>query len=359
MNPTLYDLTLEHLRAFLEERGERPYRADQVWRWAYRRLAASYEEMTDLPAPLRERLATDLPLTAPDVVGRLVSADALTRKSLLRLADGELVESVVMLYHPREDSRGRATVCISTQAGCAMGCVFCATGQAGFRRNLTAGEIVAQVVVAARQLAGDGRRLTNAVFMGMGEPLANYAATLAAVRALNQGFGMAARNITLSTIGLVPGIRRLAGEGLQVGLAVSLHAPDDLLRRRLIPTAGLPIEAILEACREYSGRTGRRVTFEYVLLAGINDAPGQAEALAARLRGLLCHVNLIPVNPTDAGDLQRPSRQRVVAFQRALQGHGVACTVRVEKGVEISAACGQLRGKTLQTADPLPLVTPG
>lgn len=343
---TLYDLSPDELQAFMKDCGEASYRARQLWHWAYRRFAASYEEMTDVPARLRARLAATLPLAAPAVVRTAVSDDGLTRKVLLRLDDGETIETVLMLYHPRANSRRRATVCLSTQAGCAMGCVFCATGQSGFRRNLTAGEIVAQAVHFARALAAEGRRLTNAVFMGMGEPLANYRHTLAAVRTLNatDGLGMAARNITLSTVGIVSGIRRLADEDLQLGLAVSLHAPDDGLRRRLIPTAAHPIGDILEACRDYIARTGRRVTFEYVLIEGVNDSPALARALGERLHGLLCHVNLIPLNPTAAGDLRRPARARVLAFQRALQGCGVACTVRVEKGVEISAACGQLRG---------------
>jgi len=345
---TLYDLSLNDLQSFVTDCGEPPYRARQVWHWAYRRLAVSYAEMSDLPAGLRERLAAALPLPAPAVLRTTVSPDGLTRKALLRLNDGETVETVLMLYHPRANSRRRATVCLSTQAGCAMGCVFCATGQSGFRRNLTTGEIVVQAVHVARELAAEGRRLTNAVFMGMGEPLANYRRTLEAVRTLNapEGLGMAARNITLSTVGMVNGIRRLAGEGLQLGLAVSLHAPDDELRRRLIPTAAQPIERILAACRDYIGRTGRRVTFEYVLIDGVNDSAAQAQALGERLRGLLCHVNIIPLNPTGVGGLQRPPRTRVLAFQRALQAKGVPCTVRVEKGVEISAACGQLRGLT-------------
>jgi 23S rRNA (adenine2503-C2)-methyltransferase len=353
---SLYDLTLPELERHVQSLGEPAYRARQVWEWAYRHHAASYDEMTNVPARLRERLAADLPVPTLDVVTEVESKDGLTRKRLLRLHDGKLIECVLMLYDPRSDSRGRATVCVSSQAGCAMGCAFCATGQAGFERNLTAGEIVAQVVGFARtQAKGGGRPLTNVVFMGMGEPMANYRAVWRAVETLHDPHGMnlGARQITISTVGLIPGIRRLAGEPLPVGLAVSLHAPDEQLREELIPTAHrFPLPEIMEACRDYIARTGRRVTFEYCLMDGVNDSPTQAEALAALLEGMLCHVNLIPVNPTADDAIRRPARARTLAFQRALAAHGVPCTIRVEKGVEISAACGQLRGE----AAPLPLV---
>lgn len=345
---SLYDLPFDALVERMTSMGEPSYRARQLWHWAYQRFARSYDAMTDLPAALRARLSVELPLTpAVAEVGFVRSADSQTRKSLLRLEDGELIEAVLMLYDPRSDSRGRATVCLSTQAGCAMGCVFCATGQAGFRRNLSTGEIIAQAVTLARHLRDEeGRRLTNVVFMGMGEPLANYDATMRAVRTLNarEGFGIAARHITISTVGLISGIRRLADERLQIGLAVSLHAPDDALRRRLIPTQRRPLSELLAAVREYIQKTGRRVTFEYVLIDGVNDSIDHARALGRLLRGLLCHVNLIPVNPAGA-DVRRPPRARVLAFQREVLAAGVQCTVRVEKGVEIAAACGQLRGQ--------------
>ena len=347
--PSLYDLSLPQLEARIEALGEAAYRARQVWEWAYRRFAQSYEEMTNLPSALRERLSEELPFPALTVVAELTSDDRLTRKRLIRLGDGKLIEAVLMLYDPRSDSRGRATVCVSSQAGCAMGCVFCATGQAGFDRNLTTGEIVAQVVGFAREQA-DARRgpITNVVFMGMGEPMANYRAVWAAVETLTDadGMDMAARHITISTVGHIPGIRKLAEEPLQVGLAVSLHAPDEALRERLIPTAHrYPLPAIIDACRDYVEKTHRRVTFEYCLMDGVNDSPEQARALAALLRGMNCHVNLIPVNPTPDDSIRRPARARTLAFQRELSAKGVPCTVRVEKGVEISAACGQLRGE--------------
>ena len=345
---SLYDLSLPELEAFVEAAGEPRYRARQVWEWTYRRFAAAYDEMSNVPAGLRRRLAEDLPFPKVRLVTEVASADGLTRKRLIRLADGKLIETVLMLFDPRGDSRGRATVCVSSQAGCAMGCVFCATGQAGFERNLSTGEILAQIVGFARaQLEAGAQPLTNVVFMGMGEPMANYRAVWRAVETLNSrdGIHMAARHITISTVGLIPGIQKLAEERLQVGLAVSLHAPDEALRERLIPTAHrFPLPAIMVACRDYIAKTHRRVTFEYCLMAGVNDSPEQARALGELLRGMLCHVNVIPVNPTADASIQRPQRSRTLAFERELSARGVPCTVRVEKGVEISAACGQLRG---------------
>lgn len=346
--PSLYDLSLTELEAHVEALGAPKYRARQVWEWVYRHFAGSYDKMANVPAGLRRQLGETLPFPVLTVVTELAADDGLTRKRLTRLHDGKLIESVLMLYDPRSDSRGRATVCVSSQAGCAMGCVFCATGQAGFDRNLTAGEILAQITGFAREQSAGGRQpLTNVVFMGMGEPLANYRAVWRAVGTLHDPHGMnlAARHITISTVGLIPGIRKLAEEPLQVGLAVSLHAPDAALREKLIPTAHrYPLPDILQACREYATKTGRRVTFEYCLMDGVNDAPEQARALASALGGMLCHVNLIPVNPTPDDSIRRPARSRTLAFQRELSARGVACTVRVEKGVEISAACGQLRG---------------
>ncbi|HZU75331.1 MAG TPA: 23S rRNA (adenine(2503)-C(2))-methyltransferase RlmN, partial [Dehalococcoidia bacterium] len=259
---------------------------------------------------------------------------------------GTTVEAVLIEYDPTEIGRARQTVCISTQVGCAMGCVFCATGQQGFLRNLTAGEIVQQVLHFARRLRAEERRITNIVFMGMGEPLANYDATLKAVRILTspRAFGLGQRHITVSTVGLVPMMRRLAGEGLQLGLAVSLHSPDDELRRRLVPTARAAIDEILAAADEFTAATGRRYSVEYALIDHVNDAPELARRLAERLRGRHCHVNLIPVNPTANAETRRSARQRVLAFERVLREAGVNVTVRVEKGIDIAAGCGQLRG---------------
>lgn len=358
--PSLYDLSLAELEAHVVTLGQPKYRARQVWEWAYRRLARSYDEMTNVPAALRATLAASLPFPHAAVLRELASDDGQTRKRLLRLHDGRLIEAVLMLYDPRSDSRGRATVCVSSQVGCAMGCSFCATGQGGFERNLSAGEILAQIIGFARDQAdAGGRRITNVVFMGMGEPLANFPAVWRAVETLTDtaGFGLGARHITVSTVGVVAGIRKLAGQPQQVGLAVSLHAPDDALRRSMIATAHrYPLAEIIAACRDYITRTGRRVTFEYCLIERVNDATEQARALATLLNGLLCHVNLIPVNPTSDARIHRPRRDRTLAFQRELAARGIPCTVRAEKGTEIAAACGQLRASAppIELADAAP-----
>jgi 23S rRNA (adenine2503-C2)-methyltransferase len=358
--PSLYDLGLSELESRVLALGQPRYRTRQIWEWAYRHLVAGYDQMRNVPAALRAQLARELPFPEITTAATLVSHDGLTRKRLLRLGDGRAIESVLMLYDPRSDSRRRATVCVSSQVGCAMGCGFCATGQGGFERNLTAGEIVEQVLTFARDQKERGERpITNVVFMGMGEPLANYAQVWRAVETLHspEGLALAARHITISTVGLPRGIRTLAREPLQVGLAVSLHAPDDALRQSMISTAHrYPLAEIVDACRDYIARTGRRVSFEYCLIDHVNDAPGQARALAELIKGLLCHVNLIPVNPTPDRTVRRPARDRTLAFQRELAARGVPCTVRVEKGVEIMAACGQLRGNQ-QTVETLPAVT--
>jgi 23S rRNA (adenine2503-C2)-methyltransferase len=266
------------------------------------------------------------------------------------------------MQYPEPGARHpRSTVCVSTQAGCAMGCVFCATGQMGFERNLKAEEIVAQVVEMARTLKQRDQHVTNVVFMGMGEPLANYAETIRAVRLLTdpRAFGLGQRHITISTVGLIHGIDRLAAEDLQVGLAISLHAPNEALRQRLVPTAGPhSVNGLVSAARRYFKKTGRRVTLEYALIAGENDSPDVARELAALVRGTGMHVNVIPVNPT-AGGYRRPPRSNVLDFERILREAGVTVTVRVEKGTEISAACGQLRTDTAAAIDPamaLPVV---
>jgi len=343
---SLYGMLPAELEALLAEGGAPRYRADQLLRAAYRGFAEEFAAIRQVPEELRGWLAERLELSPAREVRRVVSEDGLTTKLLLALGDGTLIETVLMQYPAaRPGAHPRSTVCVSTQAGCAMGCVFCATGQMGFERNLKAAEIVAQVVHVARLLHERGQHVTNIVFMGMGEPLANYGETIRAVRVLTDPrcFGIGQRHITISTVGVIRGIDRLAGEGLQVGLAISLHAPNDALRRRLVPTAGPnSVSEIVAAAKRYFAATGRRVTFEYALIAGENDSEATAAELARLVRGTGAHVNLIPVNPT-AGGFRRPSRQRVLAFERILREAGVNCTVRVEKGTEISAACGQLR----------------
>lgn len=338
--PNVLDLDKLHLQHLLEAWGEPAYRVKQVWHGLYRQLAATPEALTDLPKALRTRLSEETIWDALIPLATLRSRDGQTHKVLFAMPDGAQVEAVLMDYARRH------TVCVSTQAGCAMGCPFCATGQSGFQRNLSAGEIVAQVLYFARQVAVRGERITNVVLMGMGEPLANYEATWAAIRRLNdpEGFGLGARAMTLSTVGLVPGIRRMAHEPEQVNLAVSLHAAHDTLRDQLVPiNRRFPLAELLEACRYYIAHTRRRVSFEYALIAEVNDRDEDAHQLAELLEGLLAHVNLIPLNPIPDSSLQPSPRVRVQAFQRILQQHHIPCTVRLRRGLDIQAGCGQLR----------------
>jgi 23S rRNA (adenine2503-C2)-methyltransferase len=350
----LLDLNLEELEARLAAWGEPSYRAEQIARWALREGATAFEAMTNLPAALRARLDSEFDIAPPAVLASRAADDGSTTKVLLDLGNGEAIESVRMDYDPEAvdgEGRERTTVCVSTQAGCAMACIFCATGQQGFTRNLSSAEIVAQVLHFSRE-----RRVTNVVFMGMGEPLANYDGMIRAIRWLTdpRGLDMRQRGITVSTVGLIRPIERLTEEGLQVGLTISLHAPDDELRRQLIPTAGgVTIDALLAVGANYQQTTGRRVTYAYALLEEVNDSPEQACALAARLRGKPVHVNLIPYNPTAGDDLRRPSRERVRAFRQELIEVGINATVRIERGVEIAAACGQLRTDVATGATPL------
>jgi 23S rRNA (adenine2503-C2)-methyltransferase len=342
----LADLPLAGRREVVAELGEPPFRAGQLSRHFFGRFTDRPKDMTDVPLAARDRLAeTLLPrlLTAE----RELSCDAeTTRKTLWRAFDGALVESVLMRYPDR------VTMCVSSQAGCGMGCPFCATGQAGLTRNLSAAEIVAQVVAGARLLA-DGQvppgpaRVSNVVFMGMGEPLANYPNVVAAVRRLTEpvpeGMGISQRSVTVSTVGLVPAINRLASERLSVTLAVSLHAPDDELRDTLVPVnQRWPVEKVLSAAWDYAATTGRRVSIEYAMIRGVNDQGWRADLLGSLLAGRLAHVNLIPLNPTPGSKWTAtdPAVQR--EFVRRLESRGVPVTVRDTRGREIDGACGQL-----------------
>jgi 23S rRNA (adenine2503-C2)-methyltransferase len=312
------------------------FRARQVVRWLYGRGAQDFSEMTDLPLALREELSRRYSIGRAEVADRQLSDDG-TRKYLVRFDDGMSVEAVGL---PDGD---RLTVCFSTQAGCAMGCTFCATGRAGFTRDLTCGEMVRQVLLVAADFA---RRVTNAVAMGQGEPFANYDAVLAALRFLNSedGPGIGARHITVSTCGIVPGIRRFAEEGEQFTLAVSLHSAVQKTRDTLMPGArGTKLSALKEALVAYAERSGRRPTLEYALVAGVNDTGAELEALVAYTHGMLVHVNLIPVNPVEGSGLERSPADRVKAFRDALTAAGVETSIRVERGSDIDAACGQLR----------------
>ncbi len=332
MGSSRYDPDRAELAELLS--GEPAYRIEQLWDGLYRQ-GRPLEDVTGLPAALRNRLAESLP-TALGAAAEQRADDGATTKWLWRLRDGAAIETVLMHYDDR------TTVCVSTQAGCAMACGFCATGQAGFERQLSVGEIVEQVV-RARWAAGD-RRVSNVVFMGMGEPLANVDATWGAVRRLHEDLGIGARHLTVSTVGIVPGIRRLTTEGLPVGLAVSLHAADDELRDELVPiNRRYPIAELLRACGEYRERTGRRVTFEWALIDGVNDRFEDADRLVPLARGLAAHVNLIPLNPTPGYPVVGSSRNRVHAFRDRLAAGGVAVTIRDTRGRDIDAACGQLR----------------
>jgi 23S rRNA (adenine2503-C2)-methyltransferase len=338
----ILSLSYPALQAQLAIWGEPSFRARQLWRWLYVHLAEDFAEMTNLPRALRERLGQFYRLSPLTLVEEAVSADRFTRKVLFRLPDGETVESVWMEYDQRQ------TVCVSSQVGCALGCTFCATGQGGFVRDLSPAEIVDQVLYFARrsQRGASQREASNVVLMGMGEPLLNYDAVWQAIETWNdhQGFNLGARRITISTAGYVPGIRRLAQESLQVGLAVSLHAAEDGLRDQLVPlNRRYPLAELLAACREYVAQSGRRITIEVTLIEGLNDSPDQARQLARLLRGLDCHVNLIALNPSPGIDYRPSPRHRVRAFQHALVEQQVAATVRLRRGVDIQAGCGQLR----------------
>jgi 23S rRNA (adenine2503-C2)-methyltransferase len=343
----LYRLLPEEMEKLVMELGQPRYRADQILYPIYNKFPKDISEILQLPTSLRDKLiAEGYTIGSAKEVNRIVSEDGDTTKILLNLVDGNPIETVLIQY-PTSKINGhpRSTICVSTQDGCAMGCIFCATGQMGFKRNIKAEDIVAQVIHFARLLQERDQHVTNLVFMGMGEPLANYDEMIRAVRLLtdNRCFGLGQRHITISTIGIIKEIDRLADENLQIGLAISLHAPNDKLRRKLVPTAGPhSVNDLISAGRRYYKKTGRRVTFEYALIEGINDSPEVAAELAYLLEGNGSHVNLIPINPT-AGNFKRPARRSVLEFERILVNAGVNCTVRVEKGSEISAACGQLR----------------
>lgn len=336
--PLVTDLSRAELAAWCFRQGEQPFRAEQVRRWIYGKRVNDFESMHDLPKSLRSALAASFRLFASEIVRHNVASD-LTEKLVLRLADGNHIEAVLM----REPAR--VTVCLSTQVGCAMGCVFCASGLLGVKRNLSTGEIIEQVLRLDRLLTPH-ERITNVVVMGIGEPLANLKSLLPAMETLNEkgGLGLGARRITISTVGLPDKIRELARCGKPFNLAVSLHAPDDELRNQLVPVnAKTGMQAILDAADDYFRETGRRVTFEYVLLGGVNDSAEQARRLARLLAGRGAHVNLIPMNAVNELEFTTPSATRINAFIETLTSAGIAATVRKRKGADIDAACGQLR----------------
>ena len=354
----IFDLNYQALTDLMVEWGEPVFRTDQVWHGLYKNLHTCPDHISNLPKQLRQRLTEKFGIQRDEettfshlsVQEIQVSHDHSTRKTLFSLPDGRLIEAVLMRYDRRN------TLCISTQSGCAMGCVFCATGRMGFGRHLTRGEIVEQVMFYTRLLAEEKEPVTNVVLMGMGEPFHNYDETLAAIEILNDktGLAMGARRFTVSTVGLIPMINRFAAENRQVNLAVSLHAVDDDLRSSMLPVnKRYPVDDLLDACTDYVKKTGRRITFEWALIENVNDTHDQAKKLAAKLsrfkfgKSYLCHVNAIPLNPIQAYAGKATSHSRASQFQAELEKHGIPCTIRLRRGIDIQAGCGQLAGKNV------------
>jgi 23S rRNA (adenine2503-C2)-methyltransferase len=346
----LKDLLPSELEAWFESQGEKRFRARQLVRWVYQKYEHDFMEMTDFARPLRQMLAERAELPSLPLITAQNSKDGATEKFLFRLPDGNAVESVLM-HFDEHLGPGRATVCISTQVGCAMGCVFCASGQAGVLRNLRTWEIVDQVLQIQKYIAPRGERVANVVYMGIGEPLANYSNTLKSLKLLNHGEGLAIgmRHIAVSTSGIVPGIHKLAKEQMSIRLAVSLHAPNDALRTQLVPiNKTFSLDTLLQACREYQDATGRRITFEYCLIRDVNDSNALAHELGKVLTGIHALVNIIPLNPVEGYEGQRPTAARTAEFQAIVEGYGIKTTVRQEMGTDIDAACGQLRRNATQ-----------
>lgn len=327
--------TLQELMSTLKEP---PFRAKQIMQWIYHRGRFDFQQMGNLPKTLRDKLDEAASIELPRVAARRISRDG-THKYLLQLEDGATIETVLI------PEGNRRTLCVSSQVGCPMDCRFCATGTQGFRRNLTVGEMVGQVLAVQRD---SKEKITNIVLMGMGEPLANYEQVMGAIRLWNDPLGLeiAARRLTVSTCGLVPGIRRLSREGLQVVLAVSLHAPNDDLRNQIMPiNRRYNLAQLMKACREYVETTNRRITFEYALMRNFNDSSEHARQLAQLVKGILCHVNLIPLNPVAAHGWASSTKEQVLLFQKELAKHNIEATIRAERGADIEAACGQLKSR--------------
>lgn len=335
----------------VESLGERPYRARQLFQWVQAKGETSFACMSDLPATLRQQLAAKAWIMSPLVVRRQVSRQGQTTKYLLRLEDEETIETVAIGFAGEGGTKDRHTVCVSSQVGCALNCAFCATTRGGWRRNLTAGEIISQVHVVQGELVARQQRVTHLVFMGMGEPLLNYDAVMRAVELVTHPLGMAisARRITVSTCGYVPGIRRLAAAGLPLRLAVSLHAPGDEIRDQLVPiNRRFPLAMLINALREYQQATGRRITLAYTMVRGVNDGEAQARQLISLVRGMLVHINLIPLNPVPENAYLPSPPQQIHQFAHLLEAAGIPVTVRATRGADISAACGQLRARHVE-----------
>jgi 23S rRNA (adenine2503-C2)-methyltransferase len=339
--PSIYSLKLEDLKAWIEEQGEKPFRATQIFEWLYQKRVTTFDEMTNLPKNLREKLKENFVITTLKTLVQQTSKDG-TMKFLFELHDGYSIETVLM----RHDYGN--SICVTTQVGCRIGCTFCASTLGGLKRNLEAGEIVAQVVKVQKALDEQGERVSSIVVMGIGEPFDNYDELIKFLKIVNhnKGLNIGARHITVSTSGIIPKIYKFADENMQINFAISLHAPNTELRTKLMPiNKAYKLPDLMEAVRYYIEKTGRRVTFEYGLFGGVNDQIEHAEELAKLIKGLKCHVNLIPVNYVPERNYVRTPRNQIFAFERTLKKHGINVTIRREQGHDIDAACGQLRAK--------------
>lgn len=340
MKENIYQFDEQGLQEHLQAMGQPRFRAKQICQWIYEKGVTDFSEMSNLSRQLRDELSERYQFGSLEQVIEQESLDG-TRKRLYRLVDGAMIESVLMPYQD-----GRRTACISSQAGCAMRCSFCATGQMGFKRHLSAEEIFEQAQRFSVELQQKGERLSNIVLMGMGEPFHNYDSVLDAIELLRKRLGIGARKITLSTVGIVPKIRQFAKEGVQVGLAISLHSTLNEERSQIMPiNRKYPIEELIDACREYVTQTNRRISFEWALIQGQNDTEEEAQRLGVLLKDLLCHVNLIPLNPTQGYEGEPSNEKRVKKFVRILEDYGIPATVRVRRGIDIDAGCGQLQYK--------------
>ncbi|WP_274650510.1 23S rRNA (adenine(2503)-C(2))-methyltransferase RlmN [Paenibacillus humicola] len=345
MKPFIYDYTPDQLQDWMKANGEPAFRGAQLFDWLYVKRVKSFDDMTNLPKTLRQKLEDHFQFVTLTEITRLESKDG-TVKFLFGLHDSHAIETVIMRHNYGN------SICVTTQVGCRIGCTFCASTLGGLKRNLTAGEIVAQVVTAQQMLDASGERVSSIVIMGSGEPFENYDATMDFLRIMihEKGLNIGQRHITVSTSGIVPSIYKFAEENTQINLAISIHAPNDTLRSKLMPVnRRFPFEEVMEACRYYIAKTGRRITFEYALIGGVNDQSEHAEELADVLQGMLCHVNLIPVNYVPERDYVRTPREQIFEFHRILERKKINATIRREQGHDIAAACGQLRAKHMES----------
>lgn len=345
MKTCVYDYTLEQLQQWMKDNGEPAFRGGQLFDWLYVKRVKSFEDMSNLPKALREKLDEHFQIITLSEITKFESKDG-TVKFLFGLHDAHAIETVIMRHNYGN------SICVTTQVGCRIGCTFCASTLGGLKRNLTAGEIVAQVVTAQQLLDATGERVSSIVIMGSGEPFENYDATMAFLRIMihEKGLNIGQRHITVSTSGIVPSMYKFAEENTQINLALSIHAPNDALRSKLMPVnRRFPFDDVMAACHNYIAKTGRRITFEYALIGGVNDQVEHAQELADVLSGMLCHVNLIPVNHVPERNYVRTPREDIFEFQRVLERNKVSVTIRREQGHDIAAACGQLRAKHMES----------